>query len=118
MVVDASGRSSRAADWLAAAGREAPPVLVVDGKLAYATRFYRPREGYTGLRAVGALLARRHVPCAVRLPACVVANTRDACYLNVRVECMRISSGCAAAVLAGAGRGAAILHSCRCGHPS
>jgi 2-polyprenyl-6-methoxyphenol hydroxylase-like FAD-dependent oxidoreductase len=41
LVVDASGRRSRAPDWLAAAGYERPEESHVDANLAYATRTYR-----------------------------------------------------------------------------
>jgi hypothetical protein len=67
LVVDASGHSSHATDWLAAAGREAPPFLFVDGKLAYASRFYRPRKGYSGMRGVGACAAASPRASASRL---------------------------------------------------
>ncbi|WP_043267915.1 hydroxylase [Streptomyces sp. CT34] len=42
LVVDASGRGSRAPRWYAALGREAPQEESVDSGLAYATRMYRP----------------------------------------------------------------------------
>jgi 2-polyprenyl-6-methoxyphenol hydroxylase-like FAD-dependent oxidoreductase len=42
LVVDASGRGSRAGEWLAALGRPAPRLEVVDAGLAYATRVFRP----------------------------------------------------------------------------
>ncbi|MER7952234.1 FAD-dependent monooxygenase [Streptomyces sp. NPDC096079] len=41
LVVDASGRSTRAADWLAGIGAEAPHEETLDTGLAYATRVYR-----------------------------------------------------------------------------
>jgi 2-polyprenyl-6-methoxyphenol hydroxylase-like FAD-dependent oxidoreductase len=41
LVVDASGRDSHVLDWLAALGYEQPPVETIDGKLGYATRYYR-----------------------------------------------------------------------------
>ncbi|MFF4169548.1 FAD-dependent oxidoreductase [Streptomyces sp. NPDC001744] len=41
LVVDASGRSTKAADWLAAIGAEAPHEETLDTGLAYATRVYR-----------------------------------------------------------------------------
>lgn len=53
LVVDASGRSSKAADWMAAAGLQRPDELILDAKLGYATRQYKiPTTGYTGRRAV------------------------------------------------------------------
>ncbi|MFC8076952.1 NAD(P)/FAD-dependent oxidoreductase [Streptomyces sp. NPDC057307] len=42
LVVDASGRGSRAPDWLAAVGAEPPREETLDSGLAYATRVYRP----------------------------------------------------------------------------
>ncbi|MET9675634.1 FAD-dependent monooxygenase [Streptomyces sp. NPDC006482] len=41
LVVDASGRSTKAADWLAAIGAEAPGEETIDTGLAYGTRVYR-----------------------------------------------------------------------------
>jgi 2-polyprenyl-6-methoxyphenol hydroxylase-like FAD-dependent oxidoreductase len=46
LVVDASGRSSRAPDWLQALGYERPPEAVIDAKLRYATRIYAPPPGF------------------------------------------------------------------------
>jgi 2-polyprenyl-6-methoxyphenol hydroxylase-like FAD-dependent oxidoreductase len=40
LVVDATGRRSRAADWLTALGYDRPSVNVVDGHVSYATRLY------------------------------------------------------------------------------
>ncbi|PSC76304.1 2-polyprenyl-6-methoxyphenol hydroxylase-like oxidoreductase [Micractinium conductrix] len=48
LVVDASGRSSQTADWMAAAGLQPPPKLMVDAKLGYATRFYERPADYSG----------------------------------------------------------------------
>ncbi|MEV4949052.1 FAD-dependent monooxygenase [Streptomyces sp. NPDC053755] len=44
LVVDASGRGTRAPDWLAAIGAEAPHEETIDTGLAYATRTYRAPE--------------------------------------------------------------------------
>ncbi|MEU6167962.1 NAD(P)/FAD-dependent oxidoreductase [Streptomyces tanashiensis] len=44
LVVDASGRSTKAADWLAGIGAEAPHEETLDTGLAYATRVYRAPE--------------------------------------------------------------------------
>lgn len=41
LVVDASGRGSKTADWLEAAGIEPPPKLVFNSNLGYGTRLYR-----------------------------------------------------------------------------
>jgi 2-polyprenyl-6-methoxyphenol hydroxylase-like FAD-dependent oxidoreductase len=45
LVVDASGRSSKAFDWLAALGYETPKITAINASLGYATRWYRrPRH--------------------------------------------------------------------------
>ncbi|MEU5606703.1 NAD(P)/FAD-dependent oxidoreductase [Streptomyces lydicus] len=44
LVVDASGRGSRAPQWYAELGRSAPQEETVDAGLAYATRMYRPKD--------------------------------------------------------------------------
>ncbi len=46
LVVDASGRYSRAPEWLAAAGFPAPPETSVDAMWGYATRLYEPVPGF------------------------------------------------------------------------
>jgi 2-polyprenyl-6-methoxyphenol hydroxylase-like FAD-dependent oxidoreductase len=45
LVVDCSGRNTRVADWLAAAGWEAPPVSVVDAGVGYVSRWGEMRAG-------------------------------------------------------------------------
>lgn len=47
LVVDASGRHSRASEWLRALGYQAPPETVIDPHLGYSTRHYRPKPGVT-----------------------------------------------------------------------
>lgn len=44
LVVDASGRGSRAPQWYVELGRSAPQEETVDAGLAYATRMYRPKD--------------------------------------------------------------------------
>ncbi|MGW2329847.1 NAD(P)/FAD-dependent oxidoreductase [Streptomyces sp. NPDC001700] len=46
LVVDATGRASRAPDWLAALGHERPAEERVDVDLGYASRTYRRRPGH------------------------------------------------------------------------
>lgn len=46
LVVDASGRGSRAPRWLAEAGFEAPRDSIVDAQVAYASRVYATPGGY------------------------------------------------------------------------
>lgn len=41
LVIDATGRSSRAPEWLAQLGSDRPAETVVDARLGYATRWYR-----------------------------------------------------------------------------
>lgn len=44
LIVDASGRGSRAPEWLSALGFAAPAETVIDAQLGYATRLYRLRS--------------------------------------------------------------------------
>ncbi|MFF0433921.1 FAD-dependent oxidoreductase [Streptomyces sp. NPDC004327] len=53
LVVDASGRSTRAADWLAGIGAEAPHEETLDTGLAYATRMYRSPADDPSVDALG-----------------------------------------------------------------
>lgn len=45
LVVDASGRQSKAPEWLAAIGAPAPPEELEQSGIVYYTRFYRLRDG-------------------------------------------------------------------------
>jgi 2-polyprenyl-6-methoxyphenol hydroxylase-like FAD-dependent oxidoreductase len=47
LVVDASGRGSRAPDWLTGLGHPAPAQTTVDARITYATRFYRVPEQWS-----------------------------------------------------------------------
>ena len=47
LVVDASGRGSRAPDWLAALGYARPPETTVNAFVGYASRWYAPPPGWT-----------------------------------------------------------------------
>lgn len=47
LVVDVSGRGSRAPEWLRELGYEAPEETVVDAFWGYATRIYEPVEGFS-----------------------------------------------------------------------
>lgn len=53
LVVDASGRSTRAPDWLAAIGAEAPHEETLDTGLAYGTRVYRSPDEDPSTDALG-----------------------------------------------------------------
>ena len=57
LVVDASGRGSRAPDWLAALGYPRPPETTVNAFLGYASRWYAPPSGWTADWQVLAMLA-------------------------------------------------------------
>jgi 2-polyprenyl-6-methoxyphenol hydroxylase-like FAD-dependent oxidoreductase len=46
LVVDASGRTSQTAEWLAAFGYPFPDITVVNSHLGYATRWYRRPDSY------------------------------------------------------------------------
>jgi 2-polyprenyl-6-methoxyphenol hydroxylase-like FAD-dependent oxidoreductase len=47
LIVDASGRGSRAPDWLVEAGYSRPRETVVDGHIGYATRIYRRKGSFS-----------------------------------------------------------------------
>jgi 2-polyprenyl-6-methoxyphenol hydroxylase-like FAD-dependent oxidoreductase len=47
LVVDASGRASRAAGWLQEIGHEPPGETRIESSLGYASRFYSPPAGFT-----------------------------------------------------------------------
>ncbi|MDQ8703567.1 monooxygenase [Streptomyces sp. LHD-70] len=53
LVVDASGRGTKAARWLARIGADAPPEETIETGLAYASRVYRDRDGRLGGQALG-----------------------------------------------------------------
>jgi 2-polyprenyl-6-methoxyphenol hydroxylase-like FAD-dependent oxidoreductase len=57
LVVDASGRGSRAPDWLAALGYPRPSETTVNAFLGYASRWYAPPPGWTADWQVLAMLA-------------------------------------------------------------
>ncbi len=65
LVVDASGRRSRAPDWLAAAGYDRPDETHVDANLAYATRTYRRGPDDTG--GWGAIFLQAKPPETTRM---------------------------------------------------
>lgn len=53
LVVDASGSGTKAPQWLAALGAEAPHEETIDTGLAYASRVYRGRDGVLGGDTLG-----------------------------------------------------------------
>lgn len=48
LIVDATGRASRAPRWLANLGYEPPEEIVIDAHLSYASRLYRIPENFNG----------------------------------------------------------------------
>lgn len=52
LIVDASGRSSKAVEWLRALGYEAPAVTTINPQLSYSTRWYEAPKHSTRWRAV------------------------------------------------------------------
>ncbi|MDX3855258.1 NAD(P)/FAD-dependent oxidoreductase [Streptomyces sp. AK02-01A] len=70
LVVDASGRGSRAAGWLAGIGAEPPREETLDTGLAYATRLYRAAEDAEGPDCLGYyfVAGRDHIYGGVALP--------------------------------------------------
>ena len=65
LVVDASGRRSRAPDWLEAAGYDRPEEEVIDADLAYASRTYR--RGPDDLAGWQALMLQPQAPDCSRM---------------------------------------------------
>lgn len=62
LVVDASGRSSRLAEWLHASGRPLPQESVLDTGTGYASRVYRVPEHRTAPAMLAELLHARDLP--------------------------------------------------------
>ena len=52
LVVDASGRGSKAPEWLQAAGWTPPPTVTVDANLVYTSCMYELAEDWQGENAV------------------------------------------------------------------
>jgi 2-polyprenyl-6-methoxyphenol hydroxylase-like FAD-dependent oxidoreductase len=52
LVVDASGRASRAPDWLMALGYGQPPATAINSHLGYASRIYRRPPGHADWQAL------------------------------------------------------------------
>ncbi|MFM9373633.1 FAD-dependent oxidoreductase [Streptomyces sp. Da 82-17] len=70
LVVDASGRGSRAPQWLAGLGADAPHEETIDTGLAYASRIYRDADGRFGehLRGFNVIADPAHPYGAVVIP--------------------------------------------------
>ncbi|MFI9722013.1 NAD(P)/FAD-dependent oxidoreductase [Streptomyces sp. NPDC052396] len=69
LVVDASGRASHAAQWLAALGAEPPRQETLDTGLAYATRLYRQRPDAPEFPYGGILPNPQQIRTGLLLPA-------------------------------------------------
>ncbi|GGZ01057.1 FAD-dependent oxidoreductase [Streptomyces poonensis] len=77
LVVDASGRGTKASQWLTAIGAEAPHEETIDTGLAYASRVYRAVTGTLGGDALGYNI----VPGPAQPYGCVVLPLEDGTYL-------------------------------------
>ncbi len=77
LVVDASGRGTKAPQWLAAIGAEAPQEEIIDTGLAYASRVYRDLTGTLGGDALGYNI----VPGPAQPYGCVVLPLEDGTHL-------------------------------------
>ncbi|WP_443076396.1 monooxygenase [Streptomyces sp. NBC_01716] len=77
LVVDASGRGSRAPAWLSAVGAEPPPEETLDSGLVYATRAYRPGKDDGTTDTIGYYV----VPNPAQLSGGVALPIEDGRYL-------------------------------------
>ncbi|MER5185228.1 FAD-dependent monooxygenase [Streptomyces sp. NPDC002896] len=77
LVVDASGRGTKAAQWLSAIGAEAAHEESIDTGLAYATRIYRDASGDLGTESLGYYV----VPNPSQVYGGVVLPLEDGRYL-------------------------------------
>jgi 2-polyprenyl-6-methoxyphenol hydroxylase-like FAD-dependent oxidoreductase len=77
LVVDASGRGTRAPRWLTELGAEAPHEEVIDTGLTYASRVYRDTTGTLGTHALGINI----VPDPAQPHGAVVLPLEDGTYL-------------------------------------
>lgn len=82
LVVDTSGRSSNAPEWLTALGYAAPEETIIDGKAGYATRIFKRPTSHveSGLRTLYLQpLAPNHKRGAIMLPI----EGGELCYLTL-----------------------------------
>ncbi len=81
LVVDASGRGTKAPRWLAAIGAEAPHEEIIDTGLAYASRVYRDTTGTLGSGPTAASLGFYVVPNPAQPYGVVVLPLEDGTHL-------------------------------------
>ncbi|RFU87530.1 monooxygenase [Streptomyces triticagri] len=77
LVVDATGRGTKAGRWLTGIGAEPPHEEIIDSGLAYATRVYRDTESRLGTTALGYYM----VPNPRQTLGAVVLPIEDGTYL-------------------------------------
>ncbi|MFP3986702.1 FAD-dependent monooxygenase [Streptomyces sp. E11-3] len=77
LVVDASGRGTKAPRWLAALGADVPHEETIETGLAYASRFYRDASGQLGTAAHGFFV----VPNPSQTHGAVVVPQEDGTFL-------------------------------------
>lgn len=81
LVVDASGRSTKAPRWLAAIGADAPYEEIIDTGLAYASRVYRDTTGTLGGEPSAGALGLHVVPNPTQPYGFVVLPLEDGTHL-------------------------------------
>ncbi|HSX98797.1 MAG TPA: FAD-dependent oxidoreductase, partial [Streptomyces sp.] len=81
LVVDASGRGTKAPRWLAALGAEAPHEEIIDTGLAYASRVYRDTTGTLGVGPSAGTLGLYVVPDPTQPYGAVVVPLEDGTHL-------------------------------------
>lgn len=79
LVVDASGRGTKAPQWLTAIGAEAPHEETIDAGLAYASRVYRDTDGTLGADTLGLYI----IPNPAQVYGAVVLPLEDGSHLAV-----------------------------------
>lgn len=81
LVVDATGRGTKASRWLAAVGAEAPHEEIIDTGLAYASRVYRDTGGTLGGEPSADALGLHIVPDPAQPYGAVVVPLEDGTHL-------------------------------------
>lgn len=81
LVVDASGRGTKAPRWLTAIGAEAPHEEIIDTGLAYASRVYRDTAGTLGGDSSASALGLHVVPHPTQPYGAVVVPLEDGTHL-------------------------------------
>ncbi|WEH20171.1 monooxygenase [Streptomyces sp. VNUA24] len=81
LVIDASGRGTKAPRWLAALGAQAPREEIIDTGLAYASRVYRDTTGTLGDGPAAGTLGLHVVPDPTQPYGAVVVPLEDGTHL-------------------------------------